>query len=94
MNVKPSSNYFIDDSGDNEINIYDTVEHSDPIAKLWNTNLSDIQKQILELILISKNKKIIYNIYTLYIFLNYYQKGQNWHGVVLKNSSLYATEPD
>jgi hypothetical protein len=60
MNVKPSSNYFIDDSGDNEINVYDNVEYSDPVAKLWNTNLSDIQKQILELILISKNKKIIY----------------------------------
>ena len=60
MNAKPSSNYVIDESGENEINLYDTVESSDPIEKLWSTNLSDIQKQILEMILISKAKKIIY----------------------------------
>ena len=28
---------------------------------LWSTNLSDIQKKILEMILVGKNKKIIYS---------------------------------
>jgi len=60
MNAKPSSNYVIDESGENEINLYDTVENDDPISKLWSTNLSEVQRQILEMILISKAKKIIY----------------------------------
>jgi hypothetical protein len=60
MNVKPSSNYISDDSGESEINVYDTVVHDDPISRLWSTNLSDVQRQILEMILISKSKKIIY----------------------------------
>lgn len=60
MNAKPSSNYIIDENGENEINLYDTVEHDDPIHRLWSTNLSDVQRKILEMILISKAKKIIY----------------------------------
>lgn len=61
LNVKPSSNYIIDESGESEVNVYDTVISNDPVSKLWNTNLSDVQRQILEMILISKAKKIIYS---------------------------------
>lgn len=61
LNVKPSSNYIIDESGESEVNVYDTVVSNDPVSKLWNTNLSDVQRQILEIILISKAKKIIYS---------------------------------
>lgn len=61
LNARPVSNYVIDDSGDHEVNLYDTIVEEDPIAMLWSTNLSDIQKKILEMILVGKNKKIIYS---------------------------------
>jgi hypothetical protein len=60
LNVKPVSNYMMDDSGENEINVYETVTGDDKISSLWATNLSDIQRQILELIIVQKSKKIIY----------------------------------
>jgi hypothetical protein len=61
LNTKPVSNYVIDESGDNEINVYETVTTDDRISKLWSTNLSDVQRQILEMIIIQKSKKIIYS---------------------------------
>lgn len=61
LNVKPVSNFVTDESGESEVNVYDTVIHNDPVSKLWSTNLSDVQRQILEMVLVNKNKKIIYS---------------------------------
>jgi hypothetical protein len=61
LNVKPVSNFLMDESGENEINVYETVAVDDKITKLWSTNLSDVQRQILEMIIVQKSKKIIYS---------------------------------
>lgn len=60
LNVKPVSNYVMDETGENEINVYETVTNDDKISNLWATNLTDVQRQILEMVIIQKTKKIIY----------------------------------